>query len=365
MLLHADGYDHYGLDLGRAATEAILPSDGYGGCVRYNIVSAYNGIVPPNGIGMLQCIGYQSSLTRPITSALKQSSQFRICWPDGLPDIASQGWGLSLLNSGGADFLKFAFQTNGSIVIANSVTINAGTTLGATAPGVVRSRTWQHFEFVYTPNTGAGTIPSPFNGVAEIWQEGVLILRVTGLSIGTTPAWHFLGWNAIVGNSPQCLIKDWIIADASGTDNNVIPLGPRRTSTRIATGNGPNNNWVPNGAVTNWQAIAKNSPDASSFSQGNNVGDIQDFTIPASAVTVYGVAGVLVKANASKSTAGTAAFKLGVESGGTTLNSADLIPGTGSFVYYNSQFIERDPNTGLPWTKAAYDAIGLRMTRSA
>lgn len=365
MLLHADGFDHYGTAISNANTAAVLAEAGYsfvsGNPFTLEASIAGGTIVPRTGLGMLYAAAIQGYIKRPVSTAVKNSGQIGLLFNGAYP--ISTLWGYNFEDAGGTRFIGAYFQQNGSIIVSTNAANPPAAILGTLQPGFVKLTTWQDWEFTYLPNTGLGTVPSPYNGQFIVSLEGVPVLIINGLSISTAVGAHGLGVQGILGGGQPICVDDWIINDVSGAaPANACPLGPRRVGTRIVTGAGVQNQWTPFGAANQVAAVAKNAPNKTSYIIAQNPGDLQDFTLSPSPVVVSGVTGVIVKAYAQKSSAGAGTMRLGIQSGATLLNSAEIPLGQ-NFVYWDGGFVAADPNTGAPWTKAAYDAIGVRCTR--
>jgi hypothetical protein len=367
MILHRDGFDHYGTGIDNGTTAAILADAGYSFVSGnpFTVVASIAGgtIIPRTGLGMLFAAAIQGYIKRPLISAVKQSGQIGILFNGAYP-IGEQ-WGYCFEDAVGTRFLCVMFRPNGGVNVCTNPNSPTTTSLGQLQPGFVKLNTWQDWEFTYTPNTGLGTVPSPFNGQVTVSLEGVPMLIINGLSISTATGAHGLGVQGIVGGAQPICLDDWIINDVTGVaPANACPLGPRRVGTRIVTGAGLNNQWTPQGGANAVACVGKNTPTKTSYIIAQNPGDLQDFTLSASPVVVAGVTDVMVKAYAQKSTAGAGTLKLGIQSG-AVLSNSPAIPLGQSFVYWDGISLPTDPNTGLPWTKAAYDAIGVRCTRDA
>lgn len=360
MLIHADGFDHYGLNIGVANSQSLLLADNYiaaGG--NPSIINSYTSgltFTPPYGLGMLQFQAYQGGLQRICNSLNTQSTQFRMNWAAGLP--IQEGWGLSFMNGAGTEFIKVFFRTNGTMTVSTSPTFsNSGNWVGTTNQ-VMRSKIWQHWQFVFVPNTN---LVAPFNAQVYIYLEGILQLAAININTNQNMGFHFIGQQAIVGSNPGVLIKDWIICDTA--NGMVIPTPPLQTDMRLESANGVNNAWTPFTAASNWQAVAKNSPDITSYTYATAVGQLQDFVVPVSTAPLSNVFSVLAKVYAQKSGSGAGTARVGLTSGGTTGESADIPLGQGWGFY--QQFFDKDPNTNANWTSAAYNALTARLNRTA
>lgn len=366
MLLHADGFDHYGTT-GDAATSGLMIADGYAFVSNLFVFGAQtiNGKVysPSPGLGWLYFNRIDRCFfKRAFNSVVPQWGQFRTIFT-AVPDYPSFGYKFE--DAAQNQFAWVGFNTDLSITIGLGNSTNYMTTgvVGTLKAPAFKVQTLQNWEIVFTPNTGAGTLPSPYNGSIALYLEGVLQLQVNGLNIAA-PAYHAFGSYPIIGGNANCFFRDYIVGDASGAYNN-LPMGPRRVGTRVANAVGGSNDWIVNGAAN--AALATNSipPSATAFIEGDAVGNITELLLPASSALLANVAGVIVKSYMQKTSTAATTVKLGIRSNATVVNSPDIAPGQG-FAYWNTSFFETDPNTGNPgFTKAAYDALAIRITRSA
>jgi hypothetical protein len=358
-LLHFDGFDHYGTN----ANNTVLNSAGYSADGSAEVKGVYEAVNPRTGLGQLHFNSYQGGIKKAVNCVGKCGGHFGMLWR-ALPQ--NQYWGYHFMSADMAtQFLNILWQADGTVIVSSNPDPGvAGAILGILPAGTLNSfkvNVYQCWEAVYSPNTNG---VAPYNGSFTLYLEGAPVLVINGLSISNVCGAHGIGAFRIIGSTPDCFVDDWIIWDSSGTQNNT-PLGPRRVKTRQATGVGPNNNWLINGVAAD-AAAATNSttPQTTPNIESDTVGDITDLTLPPTDAIVTSVSGVKLVAYMQKTTSGAATIKLGIEAGLTVVNSPDIAPGVGNFAYYESGFIETDPNTGKPFTIAAYNSLGMRVTRS-
>lgn len=354
-ILHADGFSHYGANPTQAAAQAAMTSDGYSEVDNVDILPNSGAIYPENGDGcMLHFWRIQGTLIKPVSPVGANAGQIGLYFQTL---TNNRYWGYHFSGAGETNFLNFIFADDGSILVStNPDGTVAAAIIGKTPASAYKAGTWQDWEFAYWPDTGGGV------GKVALYLGGVLVLQINGLAIATAVTSHGIGAPFITGGAAGMFGSNWIINDTSGAAGNTVPLGPRRTNTRIVSANGTNNAWVAHGAASQWQCVSKVGPDTSSYIEAVNPGDLQDFVVPASSHVINAVTSVLLKAYMQKSIAGVATCRLGIQSGLTLGNSPELAPGVG-YAFWNSGFFDVDPNTLAAWSVAAYNAIGVRASR--
>ena len=99
--------------------------------------------------------------------------------------------------------------------------------------------------------------------------------------------------------------------------------------------------------------------------QANAVGNISEFGVQPIGIATNDIAGVIVIGRAAKIDAGTATFRLGINSAGTISNGPAETPNVApSFSYFN-HIVERNPNGNIPWTRTTANAALPRITRES
>lgn len=243
-------------------------------------------------------------------------------------------------------------------VVPNSdlgISVYNGTTLvGQSVPNVYTLNSYSYIEVKATAGAGTGSV--------EVRVNGNIVVNVTGLTI-TGPFTRFgIGKAGTSGFTAAGMrFDDWVVWDNTGSINNDF-LGDRRCVTQFVNADGSPSQWAASAGLP-YQCIDETTPSDTDYIQANNVGDISEFGKEPIGVQTNDIAAVAVIARALKTDAGTSDFRLGVNASGTVANSAPFSPNT-TVAYYTSVF-NRNPNGDIPWTKSAFDAATLRVTRES
>jgi hypothetical protein len=157
-----------------------------------------------------------------------------------------------------------------------------------------------------------------------------------------------------LGSNYANYIQDIVVTNSLGSYNNTY-LGDCSLSVYNAAGAGSHADYTPNGAATDWQSVAAVTPtDSTVFASDSNPGDRMSNTLAQTAVTGT-IAGVIHVSRVKKDASGTRTFAQTITSNGVDAAGSTQAPGT-SYGYF-AQISETDPNTGVPWTVAGFNAV--------
>lgn len=345
-LLWADGFDHHG-----NMTEML--KDNY---------------IEANGNIVLDTTTPRTGTTCIRFSAINAQQRFTIAL-DALRTTVGWGFGVrltatntniktSLLDNAGAVQLSVTFNSDGSMSVYRG---NGVTLLGTSAPNSLSFNTWLWVEIKAFCSDTVGTV--------EIRVQGNPVLVITGADTQASAVNGFgrvrFGSNETSGTTDggkDIRFDDLVIWDTAGTDNTDF-MGIRRCATSLMTGDGALEQWVPSSGVDSWAMIDEVPANTTDYVSGNVVGDISEFTKAALSILATSIAGIRLSVYAANSDAGVAKFRMGINSAGNVVNSAEITPST--TFGRSSVIIERDPNGNVPWTKTAFDAASIRLTRSS
>lgn len=206
---------------------------------------------------------------------------------------------------------------------------------------------WRYVEVKITPHNSNGAIVLRVDDVEHLNVSGLDTLNGIG-----TP-----NYRTVSPNASGALIDDYYVADTLGPAPWNDFLGDNRM--HIIKPNGVHTtNWTPSDGVTpNWDLVNDVTTDHAGYIKSSVLGtkdlwEYEDPALPPSTI-VHAIA-VMTSAQRDKDS-GPRAIKAHVLSGATEVEGAfhQL-----SDSWYMEQFLlETDPNTGLPWTIAALNAI--------
>lgn len=231
--------------------------------------------------------------------------------------------------------------------------------LGESAP-VVDRLSFEHFEMLWTVNN-SGSVEVRVNdvtvlslsGVDTQWQDSDVVNYI-GFGPGGFP-WTTMQFDDIVlwdttGNAPT---------DFIGQYARVFPIRPN--------GDTATSDWTRNAGSNDYEAIDDLFPDDdTSYIAAASVSDVSEFTLedlPAEAVSVIGAQ---LYSRTRKDAAGTCNLQPALISNSAVANGDDRALGE-SYAYQGpiANIFDLDPDTGAPWTVAAFNATNLRITRTA
>lgn len=247
-------------------------------------------------------------------------------------------------------------EINGALSIYGAGTFG-GSQLATTTVPVLTFNTWWHIEAMVDYALGKITI----------FVEGTQVLVYSFTAAPTTLIYN-LGFSPRVGEgSPggTILMKDYVIYDKSGSNNNTVgSIGPCSVY-RLALNSDVSNGWTITGAASVHAAIGGEPPADSTSYIAAGYGPF-----PAPAVTgitslpttVVAVRGVMSLQRTKKSDGGAASFQVNLKSGssthtGTTHNSA-------TSYNYSWDVVELDPATGAPWTPISVNNMKVQLNRT-
>jgi hypothetical protein len=236
-----------------------------------------------------------------------------------------------------------------------------GTTLGVTAPGIIVPGAYSYVEMrVFCDSV---------NGTVEVRRNNQVVLLITGVNTNVQGTGNLTGVmhgqnNWAGGGYGVCEgIADLVIWDATGTYNNDF-MGDVRCRTFFPVADGPEQDWTPTGAATNWEAVDAVPYNDAIYSAGANVGDKVNFSKAALPVNTAYVAGVQLFTSMNKTDSGTCeVLPQIVGSDGTVASGAPISPGTGTAQFF-SQF-DVDPTTGATFTRLDFDSALFQLERTA
>lgn len=232
-----------------------------------------------------------------------------------------------------------------------------GSQLATTTVPVLTFNTWWHIEAMVDYALGKITV----------FVEGTQVLVYSFTEV-PSPIIYNIGFSPRTGlGSPggTILMKDYVIYDKSGTQNNTVgSIGPC-TVYRLALNSDVSNGWTITGAASVNAAIGGEPPADSTSYIAAGYGPF-----PAPAVcgiaslptTVVAVRGVMSLQRTKKSDGGVASFQVNLKSGSSTHTGTTHNPATS--YNYSWDVVELDPATGALWTPIAVDNMNVQLNRT-
>jgi len=240
--------------------------------------------------------------------------------------------------------INIVINNNGTISIKNT---GSGALIGtSSASTVLTAPGWNDIEI--------SALISATVGTAGVQINGTNLLSVTGANTYNTGAVN-IGDIIITGYIPgnPVYLQDLYIADSTGTYNNGF-LGDISLSVANASRPGSFAQFANNGAATNWQCMADVTPDdLTTYVSDSTPGDRT--SVGYASLAAGTPLAVIHVSRVSKSDAGSRTFAQTIRSQAADVIGTTTAPST-SFAYYK-QIVETDPNTGVPWTSGAINAL--------
>jgi hypothetical protein len=222
---------------------------------------------------------------------------------------------------------------------------------GQTPPNqlIIGSYVW--VEAKWTGNVG-GVINT---GSVEVRVNGVTQVIVNGLNLPNLFAYHMVGGTT----NSNTNLDDWIAWDDSGAINNNF-LGDRRLFVSYPNANGVPQDFTPSAGAA-WDCLNNSPPVDTTYVDGAAAGNVSQFAKDLIGIASNDIAAAVIVGRLFKTDAGVASGRVGINSAGFVVNSAEMFPGTTGAWFQLIQ--ELDPNGNIPWTRANYDAANLVLTR--
>lgn len=251
------------------------------------------------------------------------------------------------------DYMSYIrIEQNGAIAIVGRVS-GSLVELENTINPVIAPASFNHYEFIHDGTTGEG----------QLYLNGILLLSYTGVDTGENLVFVNFSSRSASGTSPNVYLKDLVIWDDNGTENNSV------MGTVLVRGLKPNadvtlGGWVPSTGTTGFNLLNKTAPnDATYLSADDTPPALMSFELENLPPDITSVRGLVPVVRMRKVDGGDANVQSGLSPNGTDWDDGADRPITSSFTYY-FDISELDPATGTPWSPAAVDSGKIRIDRT-
>lgn len=332
-LVWAEPWDQYG------GTASLIPNSGYS----QSPTSLFNSPVRTGGWSM----GGALPAIRPLDTPTNKVGQGFAIWANGTAPYTSD------FNTTGARWYSTGntqeLSLGGNLQLGISVYDRNHTLVGSTPPNKLISSGWTWIEAVAIENSaGVNT------GYVEVRINGVQQLVINNINLPNQFTAHGVG-----GFFGAFNIDDWICWNGLGASNNTF-MGDRRLFVSYPNANGVQQDFTAS-AGSAYTCVKNSPPVDTTYIEGVLAGNVSEFAKDLTGINSTDIAAMVICGRLFKTDAGIASGRVGVDSSGNVANSAEQFPGTvGSYFYYP---VEQNPNGNIPWTRAAYDAANIRITR--
>jgi len=356
----ADDFSRYGT--GTASRTAMLDGLPYA-IIRGNTTEGFVVADPdPNGDG--------SPVFRVGASTNNWETDFRIALPtvsDGEIGVLFRAWFSNLPAGGGGDrpafvgiqnaggnyILYLRIEPNGSVTTHGRVGGSITQVADSINP-IISPNSYNHYELVHDTGTGEG----------ELFINGVSRLSWTGVSNDFDAALvNFSRRTSPSGSGPAYFLKDLVIWDDEGTENNSLmgTVVVRRLSPNVDVTLG---GWLPSTGSTGFNLLAKGVPNDATFLAGDDSPPAaMEFGLQGLPDDVTSVRGLIAVSRHRKVDGGDANLQVSLTPNGTDWALGADRPITTTF-QYDFDVFELNPDTGQPWTPVDTDSVVARIDRT-
>lgn len=274
-------------------------------------------------------------------------------WLANLPNSAAERCALFGTQAGNGSYLAYMqIEQNGSITVIGKV---AGvlTQIADSVNPIVQPGTFNHFEFIHDNALGEG----------EIWVNGVLRLSFDGVDTGTNIEFVNITNRSAATTGPDTWIKDLVIWDSSGTQNN-SQMGTVLVRRLNPDGDNTLGGWVPSVGTTGFNLLAKDTPDDSTYLSADDTPPASmKFTLEDLPPDVTSVRGLISVTRSRKVDGGDAFVQTALTPNDVDFDNGTDRPITSAFTYY-FDVSELDPASATAWSPSAVDDVLQEIDRT-
>lgn len=353
-----EGFDHYGTSINNmltggyaqqgAASQSLTTSNPGTGTHAFRFTTHRKGGGGQNTSGV--------RLVLPSTAGTIGAG-FRLRL-DSLPSADAKSNVFSLRTSGNSTILLIGIQSDGTVTIRTGG--YAGTIIGDSGANKLAAGAYYHIEFKVLHNTTTGA--------AELRVNGVTWINVTGVDSGAGPSGQVwigsIGEDAgAVSEQPYANLDDLFIWDTTGSYANDF-LGQRVVLFCPPNGDTAEADFTITGSGTGYGAINETPPnDDTSYISAAAATDISEFDLTNAPAAVFAISGVMLFDRSRKTDSGVGNLKKSLISGASVTAGADN--GMSETYAKRQDIFHVDPATGAPMTPSAFNAMKIRLERTA
>lgn len=261
----------------------------------------------------------------------------------------------SFRDAANLELYGFVIETNGAISLYKEQALGGysfASKLDTTTNPVMAPQSWFHYEIFLDLNAGE----------YEVRIEGVPVMSGTGLTLLENIYSVNFGVRTGTGNTPtDSYMKDFVLWDGSGTDNNDF-VGPVSVFTLRPNGD-VSSGWTRSAEDFDYKVLDDITPDDTNYISA-------DDTPPAASIVeltnlsdeIVGIRGLQMMVRARKSDGGDAVLQLSMLSDGSEdLGATHSI--TTAYKYW-FDVSELDPGTGAAWDPIAVNEATFKINRT-
>ena len=251
--------------------------------------------------------------------------------------------------------VRVVVEPNGALAAYSGFRSSDLVLVASTVVPVISPQSWNHIETVVDTGDGSGAVY--VNGVQRLsWDADADVagsVYITHINVTLSSNSGF----------PALYIKDFVIWDSTGSNNNTV-MGTVIVRRLKPNGDNTLGGWTPSTGATGFNLLAKDAPNDATFLSG-------DDTPPAAMIfnlenlppDITSVRGLLPVVRMRKIDGGDANVQNALSPNGIDWDTGADRPITTAFTYY-FDVSELDPDTGLSWTPVSVDSTDIRINRT-
>jgi hypothetical protein len=356
-VLVPDGFDHYGDD-----TANMLAGAWAEAAIGWQLDSTTS----RTGTHSLHCgAGNSGILRRVLWDEATRAGVAMAAKFDGLPEGNACRVLHQFRDAFNAAQISIVVQSTGKIAIYEGAPVNFLPLQGLIAESdlLVTSGGWNHIEAWVQIGGSDGAVEVRLNGVTAVTANSA---NTDFTGAGEVSQWASYVSGALVSGAIN--IDDWIPGQGTGSDSDSDFtgdfIGDRKVFTDFPDADTAAVDWVPSSGGSRFAMVDEADPDGdSTYDEAAVEGDVMGLSFPDLPADVISVQGVAMVHLSRKTDAGPCDLQLAVQSSGDEDQGTDR-PMTTAYTLYGDMF-ETDPHTGLPWTRAAVNAMTSTLTRTS
>lgn len=355
MILWAEGFDHYG------DTEANMLA---GAWAQVDIGFSLDTTQARTGSRSLHAGGSNTgTLRRVLGDSFTRVGIAMAVRFNGLPGNNANCQLIQFRDGFNVVQISIVVQSTGKIAIYNAAADNTQPVLHLLAEStvLVQAGGWNHIE-AWVDVDGA-------DGAVEVRLNEVTAVTANGVNTDPTGAGEISQFACTTSgdiSSADKWIDDLIAAEGSSSDSgfNSDFIGDRKVFTDFPDADTAEVDWTPSSGPNRFAMVDEPDPDGdATYDEAAVEGDVMGLSFPDLPADVVSVQAVQLVHLSRKTDAGPCDIQGAVQSSGDEDQGADR-PMTTAYTLYGDVF-ETDPHTGLPWTRAAVNAMTATLTRTS
>jgi hypothetical protein len=325
-IVFMDGFDFY-----NSATMPFTQRYGGSGSYTYGIAGRFGG----------QAMRFNNSGDKPIASLPAPTADIAVGFAVAAPWSSGDVIFAYLSGSAFNALVSFTFNTTGVLKVYKGF----GDTFLGQATGLPVDTFYHYLELIsHRDNAGAGTV--------QVWFDGVKVIDLTGLSLGTSDYYAVVLGNTQLGGPVAHYDFDDLYISAQSTRVGERRIELLRPNSDVLTA------WVPDTGTAHFSRVNEATPDGdTSYVASGVVGAKDSYTVGSLSSTPQQIDAVQSVMVVRKTDATTRTVRSNIKSG--TVTGTGVTRGVPSSYGLMYDIFNTDPNGSALWTSTAVNALNL------